>query len=376
MDSLSHKERVLKSLRFEEPDRVPLDIGGTNVTSFHIEIEKKLKEYFGFKDDKIMLNSHKMQSVIPDERILKYFNVDTRCISLHESEPWRKNSDGTFTDEWGIKYKKSSNGYYYEFVSHPLSNATVRDLENYHWPDPKSKRRIEGLKEKAKNFYKEYCIILEGLHEPIFGLASWLLGYEQFYIDLVTNKELIKKLFDGLLIFWKQLLEFVLGEIGDYIDIVKIADDLGAQNDLLISPKIYRELVKPRQAELFSFIKEKCDCKILFHCDGAIRKIIPDFIEIGVDILNPIQPGLPGMDAKSLKEKFENKLAFWGGGVDTQSTLSFGTPEDVKNEVKKYLNIFKPGGGYVFSQVHNIQPEVPIENIIAMYDTFFEYANY
>jgi len=168
----------------------------------------------------------------------------------------------------------------------------------------------------------------------------------------------------------------VLAHIGTYIDIVKVADDLGAQNALLVSPKVYRDLIKPRQADLYAFIKEKCNCKLLLHCDGAVREIIPDFIEMGVDILNPIQPNLPGMEVRSLKEEFVDRLAFWGGGVDTQSTLSFGTPEEVKKEVKKYIEILKPGGGYIFSQVHNIQPEVPIENIIAMYEAFNGNAGY
>jgi len=214
------------------------------------------------------------------------------------------------------------------------------------------------------------------MHESIFGLASWLRGYEQFYIDLVTNTEFIERLLDGLLDFWKRCIGFVLDEIGEYIDIIKVADDLGAQNSLLISPKIYRDIIKPRQVELYSFIKNNCNCKLLLHCDGAVREIIPDFIEMGVNILNPIQPNLPGMDAKSLKEEFGDRLAFWGGGIDTQSTLSFGTPEDVKSEVRKNIEVLKRGGGYVFSQVHNIQPEVPIENILAMYDAYQNYSSY
>jgi len=146
MEKITPKTRVLKTLAFEEPDRVPLDIGGTNVTSLHIETEKKLKEYLGMKDNKSKLSSHKMLTVIPDERILRYFNSDTRCICLNESKPWERKAEGTFISEWGIGYKLSSNGYYYEFVSHPLEKFDIKDLEKYNWPNPKSKNRIKGLK--------------------------------------------------------------------------------------------------------------------------------------------------------------------------------------------------------------------------------------
>ncbi len=376
MERISSKERVLKSLNFQGPDRVPLDIGGTNVTSFHIEIEKKLKNYLNITGGESPLSSHKMKAVIPDEKLLNYFGSDTRCICLHESRPWEKRDDGTWVDEWGIGFKESPDGYYYEFISHPLMDAEISDIESYPWPDPYSEKRIEGLKERAAGLSREYCVVLEGTREPIFGLATWLRGYEQFLMDLVMNKVFVSALLERLFEFWKSCLGFVLREIGSYIDVIKIADDLGTQTGLLISPSTYRQLVKPYHTKLFNFIKEQGDFKLLLHSDGAVRDIIPDLIEIGVDALNPIQPNIPGMDPESLKSEFGKNLAFWGGGIDTQSTLSFGTSDEVKKEVKKRVEILKRGGGYVFAQVHNIQPEVPVENIMAMYEAFSECAFY
>jgi uroporphyrinogen decarboxylase len=376
MGKISSKERVLKSLDLQVPDRVPLDIGGTNVTSFHIEIEEKLKNSLNITEGESQLSSHKMKAVIPGEKLLNYFGSDTRCICLHESKPWEKRDDGTWVDEWGIGFRESPDGYYYEFVSHPLRDAEISGIENHPWPDPYSEKRIEGLKERAVELSKEYCVVLEGTREPIFGLATWLRGYEQFLMDLVTNQAFVNALLERLFEFWKSCLGFVLRELGSYIDVIKIADDLGTQTGLLISPSTYRQLVKPYHTKLFNFIKEQGNFKLLLHSDGAVRDIIPDLIEMGVDALNPIQPNIPGMDPESLKSEFGKKLAFWGGGIDTQSTLSFGTPDEVKKEVKKRVEILKRDGGYVFAQVHNIQPEVPVENILAMYEAFSECALY
>jgi len=376
LKKLNHKERVLKSLSFVEPDRIPLDIGGANVSSMHIDIQEKLKHRLGFEGGKSIIGSRTQRCVIPDERILKYFDADTRTIYFDESTPWKIQPDGTFVDEWGIGYKLSPDGYYYDYVSHPLKDATLKDLDNYKWPDPYSEKRLLGLEKRIEEFKSEYCLILEGARECIFGLTSWLRGFEQFYMDLVINQKFIEALMDMLLDYQKKLFGFILGKIGKDIDIVKVADDLGAQNSLIISPKTYRELIKPRQAELYKFIKSKCDCKILLHSDGAIRDIIPDLIEIGVDILNPVQTSAKGMNPIELKKEFDKKIVFWGGGVETQSTLSFGTPEEVEEDVRTKIEMFKKGGGYVFAQIHNIQPQVPIDNILAMYEAFKKYSSY
>lgn len=376
MKQLSHKERILRSLSFKEPDRVPLDIGGINVTSMHIDVERKIKEYLGFKGEESIIRSYNQRCVVPDERILNYFNTDTRSIYFNESKPWEMKSNGTYFDEWGIGYKLSPDGYYYDISLHPLENATLEDLDKFKWPDPYSERRLINLERRIEQLHSEYCLILEGSRECIFGLASWLRGHEQFYMDLLINKPFAESLMDGLLEYQKKLLGFILERVGKYIDIVKVADDLGAQNSLIISPETYRELVKPRQAELYRYIKGKCDCKLLLHTDGAIKEIIPDFIEIGIDILNPVQTSAEGMDPIRLKEEFYKKIVFWGGGIETQSTLSFGTPAEVHEDVRKRIEIFKNGGGYVFAQIHNIQPEVPLENILAMYSAFHEFASY
>lgn len=371
------KERILTALNYQEADRVPLDIGGANCTTMHVTVEKKLKEYLGIEDKGSEIKSIYQKVVVPDESLLKHFGCDTRSIFVAET-PWAYDEQtGVYTDQWGIGYKENPDGNYYNFYTHPLSAAeTVEQLEKYNFFDPYAEFRLQGLEEKIAAYKGEYCLVLEGFREAMFGLPSWLRGNANFYADLASDDGLAEALLDRILDFYFKWTDFVLGRIGKDIDVVKIADDLGTQTNLILSPKTYRKLIKPRQAALYSHIKERCNCKLLLHSCGAIRSIIPDLIEIGVDAINPVQITAANMEPVELKKEFGGKITFWGGGVDTQYTLSFGSPADVKKAVQKNMEIFKKGGGFVFTQVHNIMPEVPIENVIAMYEAYRENADY
>jgi uroporphyrinogen decarboxylase len=375
---LTAKERVLSVLNFQEADRVPLDIGGINNTTMHVTIEKKLKKYLGFEDKGSEIKATSIQVVVPDESILRYFGADTRSIFISECVPWKYNAEtNLYIDQWGIGYKKNPDGNYFNFYKHPLSEVEkISDLDKYQFPDPYSEVVLYGLEEKIKTYKDEYCLILEGLREPMFGLPSWLRENTNFYLDLAMDDGFVDALLDRVLDHYLKWTGFLLDRIGKHIDIVKVADDLGTQDSLLLSPEMYRKHIKPRQAILYKNIKEKCHCKILLHSCGAIRPIIPDLIEIGVDAINPVQISAKGMEPTELKKEFGGKITFWGGGVDTQHTLSFASPKEVKKEVKKNMEIFKTNGGYVFAQVHNIMPEVPIENVIAMYEAYKESADY
>jgi uroporphyrinogen decarboxylase len=377
MAKLTSKQRVMIALSHKEADRTPLDIGAINNTTMHVSIEKKLCEYLGFEYQSSEIKAWDQQVVIPSEKILKYFGADARSIYIGEAFAWQEQSDGTFIDQWGIGRKASPDNLYYTMCHHPLSKATsLSELDDYEWPDPFSEERLLGLERRARELGREYCLVLEGFREANFGLASWLRGMVEFYMDLAGNQVFAHALLDRLLDWQLKLAGFVLDRIGQYVDIVKFADDLGTQESLLISPAMYREFIKPRQARLYQLVKDKCECPILLHSCGAIRDIIPDLIEIGVDALNPIQLSASRMDARSLKKEFGDRITFWGGGIDTQKTLPYGTPEEVRQEVRQNMETLKPGGGFVFAQVHNIQPEVPVENIMAMYEAYREYASY
>jgi uroporphyrinogen decarboxylase len=207
-------------------------------------------------------------------------------------------------------------------------------------------------------------------------MAAWLRGFLDFYCDVASNEELFCTILDKIvelkIIYWEHILDVAK----EFVDIIQEADDLGGQNRLLISPDKYRRLVKPRHQEIFDFIHSHSNAKVFFHSCGAIREIIPDLIEIGVDILNPVQVSAPGMDSAELKQEFGKDLVFWGGGIDTQSILPYGTPQQVREEVKRRLNDFMPGGGYIFAPTHNIQADVPPENIVAMWETLKEFGVY
>jgi uroporphyrinogen decarboxylase len=276
---------------------------------------------------------------------------------------------------WNIGYKLNPDGYYYNFAKHPLEQANqIKDIYDYSFPEP-NERMLVGLEEKIKK-NKDRCLILEGLREPVFGLPSWLRGTANFYMDLLVNQPMAEALLDRIAQYYIKLLDFLLDRLGGGIDIVKFADDLGSQTNLLISPITYREFIKPRQAKLIKHAKDKCGCKVLLHSCGAIGSIIGDLVEIGVDAINPVQISAEGMEPSGLKKEFGKGITFWGGGIDTQNTLKNGTVKEVKREVKKNIESFKENGGYVFAQVHNIMPDVPVENIVAMFEAYRENAEY
>lgn len=372
---MTSKERVMKALNHEEADRVPLDIGGINNSCMHEQIEQALKQKLGLEDHGSIVKAIWQGVVVPDDSIVECFGGDTCSLYINEAYPWTDNGDGTFTDMWGIGQKLNPDGFYYNMCSHPLENAEdPEDLEAYSFPEP-TEYMVEGLAERA-DAHADKCCILEGLREPMFGLPSWLRRNQNFYMDLVANEELSDALHEKILTYYYRLIDFIMERIGDKVDIVKFADDMGTQNALLMSPGTYRERIKPYQAKLYGYVKEKYRKKILLHSCGAIEPIIGDLIEIGVDALNPVQISAAGMEPEKLKKQYGSRITFWGGGVDTQHCLNLGTVEDVRAQVKRNLEIFKPGGGYVFTQVHNIQPGVPLENILAMYETFHENCGY
>jgi len=192
----------------------------------------------------------------------------------------------------------------------------------------------------------------------------------------LENPAFCEALLDQILKFWLDYFTGFMKEIGDIIDVVMIGDDLAGQTGPLFPPEIYREIVKPRQKKLVQHIKSLTNSKIWYHTCGAAVEYIPDLMDNGIDILNPVQITADGMDPEFLKKKFGDKLVFWGGGIDSQHILPFATPEEVKANVKVNVETFKQGGGYVFNNVHNIQADVPPANIIAMYEAAYKYGSY
>lgn len=379
---MSPRERVLVALSHKEPDRVPVDLGATENSSIHIDAYNKLKKHLGMKENKVEFISFVQQSVIPEEEILEMFGVDTRNICIKPPKNWkltiREQEDSYwFIDEWGVKWKKPKHGYYFDMVEHPLENATIKDLDNYSWPDPDDPDRFEGLEKEAKELFEntEYAIVGNHGIGSEFELNWYFRGFEKFLTDMVINPKFIEKLLAISLEIQEKIISKFLDIIGSYIQVLSLDGDIAMQTGPLMSPDLYKRLLKPYYKRLVHLAKSRTDAKIVRHCCGSIIPFLPDFIECGTDAIHPVQVSAKDMDTKKLKEKFGDKISFWGG-IDTRHVLPYGTVEDVEKEVKRRIHDLAPGGGYVLAAVHNIQRDVPPENIVAMLKAAKDYGKY
>jgi len=382
---MNSRERVLTSLSHREPDHVPLDIGGSDVTGIHRDAYKRLACYFGLSETTTICEIVQ-QVALPEESLLQNFGVDTRPVFPNGPDNWQlvlNHSERyqTFTDEWGVEWAMpKENGLYFDMIAHPMAKFTqVADISRYQPPDPSNPGRFTGLREKLEHVIAatQAAIVIMPPYGGIFESGFWLRGYKQFLLDLGGNPKIAEAILDMTLQFRLTYWEKALEAVGDLIDVVVEYDDLGSNTSLLISPQMYRKYLKPRHKELFAFIKSHSHAHMFLHSCGAVYPLIPDFIDAGVDILNPIQVSATNMgDGKKLKQEYGKDLTFWGGGVNTQSILPRGSAQDIKEEVRRRIGDLAPGGGYIFAAVHNIQPDVPPESIIAMLEAWKEYGAY
>ncbi|MCK4416843.1 MAG: hypothetical protein KAV99_01590 [Candidatus Latescibacteria bacterium] len=382
---MNSRERVLKALEHKEPDRIPLDLGSSNVTGITKKTYINLARYLGEEIKEVKLFDTVQQLALMDENILNRLEVDTRGLMpnlVRKNPPLKEYQDfELFTDEWGITWKMPKHGgFYFDLAESPLSgDITERDIDNFPWPDAASPNLLSGLEKEAQKFYQQgYAIILESLCAGIFEMGCRIRGYEQFYSDLAINPQLACKLMDKFVELKIEFYKIAAEKLGGYIQFVREGDDVAGQESPLISPEMYRRFIKPRHNELFKAQKEifPQPFYVFFHSDGAIHDLIPDFIEIGVDVLNPVQTTAKDMNVVKVKKEFGREISFWGGGIDTQGTLPKGSLEEVKKQVKERIEHLAPGGGFIFGAVHNIQDDVPPENILAMWKTFEELREY
>ena len=372
---MTSRERFLTALDHEEPDRVPLDLGSM-MSTIAVEPYRQLKKYLGMKGK---IRTFVRDHVEPDEEILKEFGIDTRYVRLRAPRSWKMKllSDNSYFDEWGVRWKKPSSSLYFDPVGPPLADVDIQDLEKYPFPNPLDPGRTKGLSEEARYLYQNtpYAIVANAPGAGIFETAWMLRGFEKLLEDFINNPEFAKALLEKVTGILKGIYGEFLRAVGEYIQVVMVSDDLGMEDGLMISPRLYRELIKPLHKELWSFIKEKTEAYLFFHSCGSVYKLIPDIIELGVDILNPVQVSAKDMESHRLKEEFGDRLSFWGG-VDTQHILPYGSLEDVEREVKRRIKDLAPGGGYILTAVHNIQWGVKPENICRMYEAAGEYGTY
>lgn len=387
--NLTSFERVRLALEHKEPDRLPFDLGGSVLTGMNRHCYVRLRNYLGLPKTEIQIYDVMQQLARIDEDMIEKLNIDVRCAD--PSAPSGKGlardieQDGDYykmTDEWGIVWKMPVvGGHYFDMQERPLADAeSIQDIEKFPWPDPVDPARFATLKQRADQYVFEdkKAYILGRQYAGIWETALWMCGFEKFFCDMVLNKEFAHALMDKITELKMRYWEKALDTVGENVLVVSEADDLATQNSLLCSADLYREMVHPYHKKLFEFIKKKAKNKvyIFYHTCGAVKPLIPFLIEEGVDILNPVQVNALDMDTKELKKEFGKDMTFWGGGMDTQKILPFGTPEQVREEVKRRIDDLAPGGGFIFASVHNVQSDVPPENFIAMWETLQKYGIY
>ncbi|MFW6116893.1 MAG: uroporphyrinogen decarboxylase family protein [bacterium] len=382
---MNSRERVLAALRHEKPDRVPFDVGGLLQSGIHLETYARLRRYLGLPRVKLKTQTFVTQTAKLDKDFLERLDVDTRFVSRYLSPhtPVEIREAGNyriFTDEWGCERRKpKKGGLYYDIYRHPLD---VEDLEKrlktYEWPDPVDPARFAGLRQEAKKARERGMAVVLGAHcAGVFEVAWFLRGMESFMLDLGGGSGWAEFLLDEVLELKMEYWQHALRELGEFVDIVNEADDVAGQDQLLISPQMYRQTIKPRHQKLFSCIKKAAPhVKLLLHSDGALRPLIPDLIGIGVDILNPVQMGCRGMDPYSLKAEFGDDICFWGGAVDQQHVLLRRDVDEIRHYVRRNMEALAPGGGWIFAADHIVQADVAAESFMAMWETWRKYGAY
>ena len=417
---MNSRERVLKALRHEEPDRVPLDSAGCSATTIAAVPYAGLKRLLGVEGGTVAVYDMLQQLACPEQWYLDRFEVDlidaTREFSLDTSEwqdwelsdgsmskipPWikgleRENGGWVYRHEDGTilgRMPPPPGDHFFDQAHWPMADVGV---EEYDRPERYMTRMLwtamarhpgplvrepaypDLLRKVTKKLYEEtdYAVVLN-TGVSLFETAQFLRRTDNVLMDLIADRKNLERLLDRILDMNLAALERMLDACGPYIHVVKVNDDWGMQDGLLISQQMFREVFKPRHKVMYDFIKQKQpDAFIFLHSCGSVYDVLGDLIDIGLDIINPVQTSAAKMEPERLKRDFGKDITFWGGGLDTQQVLPFGTPQEVKADVKRKIDALAPGGGFVFTQSHNIAPGVPPENVLAMFEAFKEHRDY
>jgi uroporphyrinogen decarboxylase len=382
--TMSSRERVLAVLNHEVPDRVPIVLGPSNATGVKMGTYRCIKELIGVQaEDRYIYDWPELGTADMDEATLDRLHSDVRGVldlepaSVMERNLQREPHSPHF-NSWGGGAIESEPGSWFPGI-HPLENATtLEEIEAHAWPDMDDPTRVAHVKARAQQLADENKYGIIATPWLLFPLerAFEMQRMDKFLMNMVKHPDFAKALLEKNASLCKTLMGHFLRECGDNIDIIKIGDDLGMNTSLLMSPKMYRAILKPIHADYIAFIKQHTKAKVMFHTDGDILPLIPDFIEMGVDILNPIQTSAGKMsDLHTLKTQFGRDIVFCGG-IDTLQILPFGTPQQVRDEVKRVISVLGEGGGYMLGAVHTVMNDVPAENVLAMVDAVEEFGYY
>lgn len=375
---MTPRERFRRALHHQEPDRVPIDFGQDAHNGINEVGYRNLLNLLGMGNGQEVRVYDLMQRLaVVDEEILRRFQVDTRYVFANpcsEYDP-QVQPDGSFVSEWGMRRQRC--GYYCETVHSPLAGKDKEAIRKYPLPDPTHPSRFVGVRDRARDMYEntDYALIA-GSASSLFYLCSELTGFENFMCDLACDTARVELLLDRMLEWQLAFAERYLEQVGDYVEMWWMGDDWGMQTGPIMSPETFRTLFKPRYRILLDLVRSKTSAKICMHTCGATCWVLPDLADIGVEVVHPVQPAAAGNgDPVKLKRDFGRDFVFYSNIANT-TVLPNGTPEQVAQEVRCKLEALAPGGGYVFSGGHNIQADVPPENVVAMFDTAIEAGTY
>ena len=380
MAAMTPRQRVEAALHHQEPDRVPLDIGSGTSNSLVIEAYDRLKAYWGTPTPtRVMAETTRVAHL--DEETMARLGSDFRPLRLRGPSRWTPPADAdpdTLVTELGVRYRRAryAGGYYWELAHSPLAEATLTDVARFPWPDPDDPGRYAGVAEEAERLFHETPYALVGCsgYQTFWQALFALRGLEQGLIDLVANQELAHAILDRVYEISAAVTRRFLESAGPYLSVVRVADDLATQTSLLMSPVTYRRMIQPYHQRFTSLIRQYTDATIFLHCCGNFAPLMDDLLDAGFEAFHPVQVSALS-DPAGLKARYGDRAIFWGG-IDTQHVLPYGTPEDVRAEVRLRISQFAAGGGYIAGAVHNIQPDVPPANIVALCDAVRELGVY
>ncbi|MEE8391376.1 MAG: uroporphyrinogen decarboxylase family protein [Anaerolineae bacterium] len=377
---MNRREAFFATVNHQEPERVLVDYG-KHIGSFHKSAYAQLKAHLGIESETRILD-RMAQNVVLDEVVCQRLGIDFRWIVPHWVGIQDVEIDGEkgYVDMWQTPYKWADVGQYYAIHAQPLEqeNLTLEDIEAFEWPDPHDPAMFEGLREQAKTWYEhtDYVVGADGIKVGILQTTSQLRSYDKLFIDFALNPGVAHALLDRISELINEMYRQYMRAVGPYVQVVVITDDQGTQNSLMISPKMFREFIKPRLKSQIEAIKKAADVKVLMHCDGAILRIVEDLIEIGVDILNPIQTVATGFeDTYALKERFADRICFHGG-IDVQQVMPNATVEGIRQDVARRIYDLGRGGGYIIAPCHNINVDIPVENVLATFEAAHQLGRY
>ncbi|BAE86545.1 uroporphyrinogen decarboxylase [Desulfitobacterium sp. LBE] len=382
---MNSRERLLTALSHKEPDRIPLDLGAGCSCKFTKYFYVKLLDYFGIQEELVM-NHIPYQLVTASDKVLDLLKCDVRSASLHPipqaenpyAKKWEDTDSYYYTNNWGTRYRMPKHqGLYYDLIGGMLQDSEDEEGDQkFIWPVPE---KFPAADRQQLEDYRRAGLattISEQFGNGFLQQGPLMWGFENWFAMLLTEPERCTLFMDKLLEKKKEYYDHIFEVYGGLVDVCSEADDFGTQRGTFVSPKLIREMILPYHKKLNDYLKAKGAGYMTLHSCGSVEASIPDIIEAGFDCLNPVQISAANMSPEHLKKSYGKDITFWGGGINTQSTLPNGTPEQVREETKRNIDAFARDGGFVFATVHNVQDDVPIENFIAMWETFQDHCRY